>query len=65
MTLAINTDNHYHQAMAAIETYLSKGSDTLTDSDLAELQRLSLLVKKYEDIHYPMPVEPNTMPEMI
>ncbi len=65
MILEINTDNHYHQAMAVIETYLVKGSESLTEADLAELQRLSLLVEKYEEVHYPMPVEPATMPEMI
>ena len=65
MILEINTDNHYRQAMAVIETYLAKGSSHLTETDLAELQRLSLLVEKYEDAHYPMPVEPTTMPEMI
>ncbi len=65
MILEINTDSHYHQAMAVIEIYLAKGSEHLTEADLAELQRLSLLVEKYEDMHYPMPVEPATMPEMI
>ena len=65
MILTIETSTDYEQAMAVIETYLAKGSVNLTESDLAELQRLSLLVERYEDEHYPMPVEPATLPEMI
>ncbi|MGA0557647.1 helix-turn-helix domain-containing protein [Larkinella sp. VNQ87] len=65
MILEINTNQQYQQAMEAIEGFLAKGSAGLSESELAELQRLSLLVEKYEDIHYPMPVEPATLPEMI
>ena len=65
MILTIETQHDYTEALAIIETFLAKGSPNLTDSDLAELQRLSLLVERYEDEHYPMPVEPATLPEMI
>lgn len=65
MILTIGTHKEYLQALAVIETYLTKGSANLTETDLAELQRLSLLVERYEDEEYPMPVEPATLPEMI
>ncbi|MBC7571432.1 MAG: helix-turn-helix domain-containing protein [Spirosoma sp.] len=65
MILTVETSTEYEQAMEVIETYLAKGSTNLTEPDLAELQRLSLLVERYEDEHYPMPVEPATLPEMI
>lgn len=51
--------------MEVIETYLAKESVNLLEADLAELQRLSLLVERYEEEHYPMPVEPATLPETI
>ena len=63
MILTIQTSTDYKQAMEVIETYLAKGSVNLTENDLAELQRLSLLVERYEDEHYPMPVEPATLPK--
>jgi HTH-type transcriptional regulator/antitoxin HigA len=65
MILTIETANDYEQVMAVIETYLAKGSAAMTEVDLAELQRLSLLAERYEEEHYPMPVEPATLPEMI
>lgn len=65
MILAVETQYDYENAMAVIETYLAKGSANLVELDLAELQRLSLLVERYEEEHYPMPVEPATLPEMI
>jgi HTH-type transcriptional regulator/antitoxin HigA len=65
MILTIETNHQYQQAMEEIEVFLAKGSARLSDPELAELQRLSMLVEKYEDLHYPMPVEPATLPEMI
>ena len=65
MILTIETQHDYTQALAVIETFLAKDSTNLTETDLAELQRLSLLVERYEDERYPMPVEPATLPEMI
>jgi HTH-type transcriptional regulator/antitoxin HigA len=65
MILNVNTQGEYNQAMEVIETYLAKGSVNMTEAGLAELQRLSLLVERYEEEHYPMPVEPATLPEMI
>lgn len=57
MILTIETQNEYSQAMEVIETYLAKGALNLTETDLAELQRLSLLVERYEEERYPMPVD--------
>ena len=65
MILTVKTQVDYEQAMEGIETYLAKGSANLSETDLAELQRLSLLVERYEEEPYPMPVEPATLPEMI
>lgn len=65
MILNVETKREYADALAVIETCLAKGSANLTESDLAELQRLSLLVERYEEEHYPMPIEPATLPEMI
>jgi HTH-type transcriptional regulator/antitoxin HigA len=65
MILTIETNQHYQQAMEEIEVFLAKGSAALTEPELAELQRLSMLVERYEDVHYPMPIEPATLPEMI
>ena len=65
MILTIETQADYTQAMEVIETYLAKGSVNLTETDLAELQGLSLLVERYEEEHYPMPVESAALPEMI
>ncbi|WP_345263122.1 helix-turn-helix domain-containing protein [Nibrella viscosa] len=61
----VDTNEEYQLATKAIEELLSKGFDRLSDAETAELQRLSLLVEKYEDVHYPMPVEPETLPDMI
>ena len=57
MLLSIKTPADYERAMNIIETYLTKDSVDLTEADLAELQRISLLVERYEDEHYPMPDE--------
>ena len=65
MLLAITSEQDYNEAMEIIEVFLTKGSAKMTDADLAELQRLSLLAEQYEDVHYPMPIEPATLPEMI
>jgi HTH-type transcriptional regulator / antitoxin HigA len=65
MILSIDNQSQYEAAMAEIEVFLAKGSAALTEPELAELQRLSMLVEKYEDVHYPMPVEPATLPDMI
>jgi len=65
MLLAITSERDYNEAMELIEVFLAKGSAKMTEADLAELQRLSLLAEQYEDVHYPMPIEPATLPEMI
>lgn len=59
--MTVETQHDYAKALAVIKTFLAKagppgGSQNLTESDLAELQRLSLLVERYEDEQYPMPV---------
>ncbi len=48
--------------MKGIETYSAKagppgGSANPTETDLADLQRFSLLVKHYQEEHYPMSFE--------
>lgn len=65
MLLAITSERDYNEAMELIEVFLAKGSAKMTEADLGELQRLSLLAEQYEDVHYPMPIEPATLPEMI
>jgi antitoxin component HigA of HigAB toxin-antitoxin module len=56
MILAVETQTQYDQAMSVIETFLAKKSANLTETDLAELQRISLLAERYEKEHYPMPI---------
>lgn len=50
------TERDYNEAMELIDLFLAKGSAKMTEADLAELQRLSLLTEQYEDVHYPMPI---------
>lgn len=56
MQLSVKTPADYQKAMDTIENYLAKGSVNLTKPDLAEPQRLSLLIERYEDKQYPMPI---------
>ena len=57
MIQVLETPNEYKEAMDAIETHLAKGLANLTETDLADLQWLSLLVERYEDQRYPMPLK--------
>jgi len=50
------SERDYNEAMEQIALFLAKGSAKMTEADLSELQRLSLLAEQYEDAHYPMPI---------
>jgi HTH-type transcriptional regulator/antitoxin HigA len=65
MIKIIETQEDYKKALSQIEVYLSKGFENLLESETNELQRLSLLVEKYESIHYPIPFKPRTISELI
>ena len=57
MLLTIETKTDYERTLAQIENYLVKDAANLTEADLGELRRLSVLVERYEDRQYPMPVK--------
>ena len=61
MLSVTETLTNYEQAMAIIETCLAKRSAKLTEADLVELQRLSMLVERYRDTHFPMPVDADSV----
>ncbi len=56
MLSVIMSERDYNEVMDQIELYLTKGSAKMTETDLADLQRLSLIVEKYENMLYPMPM---------
>lgn len=53
------TEQNYNETMEQIEMLLAKRSAFMSQTDLAELQRLSLEIEKYEDLFYPMPITQN------
>ena len=53
------TERDYNEAMEQIEILLAKGSAFMSQTDLAQLRRLSLEVENYEDLFYPMPITQN------
>ena len=57
MLLTIETKTDYERTLAQIENYLVKDAANFTEADLGELRRLSVLVERYEDRQYPMPVK--------
>jgi len=61
----ITSEIEYKDALGAIETFLQKGFNELTDSENKELQRISLLIEKYEMVHYPLPFKPQSIEDMI
>jgi HTH-type transcriptional regulator / antitoxin HigA len=61
----ITSEIDYKDALGAIETFLQKGFNELTDSENKELQRISLLIEKYEMVHYPLPFKPQSIEDMI
>lgn len=56
--LTITSKKDYHQAMAEIEVYLEKGFSNLTNDEEKRLDELSDAVEKYEEVEYPMPMDP-------
>ncbi len=58
MVVFIDTGTDYRKALTIIERHLAKGGMNLSNSKLIELQRLSLLIEKYENRHHPMPSNP-------
>ncbi len=50
------TEQDYNEAMKQINLFLAKESAQMTEADLSELRRLSVLAEQYEDVHYPMPI---------
>lgn len=66
----IQTEADYRQVQAEVETYLQKatqggGFASLSEDDDRELLRLSHLMKAYEEKHFPMPSQPQTLTGMI
>jgi HTH-type transcriptional regulator/antitoxin HigA len=70
MTTSITTEAHYRQIQKEVERYLQKatkggGFASLSEEDDRELLRLSHLMKAYEEEHFPMPSQPQTLQGMI
>jgi len=70
MITDVNTEEDYKQVQAEVETYLQKatlggGFDSLSGADDQELLRLSHLMRAYEEQHYPMPTQPQTLAGMV
>jgi len=65
MITKITNETDYQHAMQAIEVFLQKGFDKLSEAETLELQRISLLVEKYEAVQYPLPFKPQSIEDMI
>ena len=70
MITAINTESDYRQVQAEVESYLQKatqggGFASLSENDDHKLLQLSHLMRTYEQEHYPMPAQPQTLAGMI
>ena len=65
MITAITTEKQYNEVAEAIEIYLKKGSQGMTDTDKQELRHLSVLAEAYELKMYPMPMQPQSLLGMI
>lgn len=70
MVTTINTESEYRRVQAVIETYLQKATEgggfaSLSEEDDGELLRLSHLMRAYEQQHFPMPTQPQTLAGMI
>lgn len=66
----ILNETDYRRVQAEVETYLQKATEgggfaSLSEEEDHKLLRLSHLMKAYEEIHYPMPVQPQTLAGMI
>ncbi len=65
MISKITNEAEYKKALEPIEAFIKKGFNKLTDAETMELQRISLLVEKYEAVQYPLPFKPQTIEDMI
>lgn len=70
MIFDIKNEFDYRQVQTEVEIYLQKatqggGFASLTEEDDRELLRLSHLMRTYEQEHYPMPTQPQTLVGMI
>lgn len=70
MVTDIQSEAEYRQVQAEVEAYLQKatqggGFASLSESDDQELLRLSHLMRAYEQHHFPMPTQPQTLAGMI
>ncbi len=66
----IISETEYRRVQAEVENYLRKATEgggfaSLSAADDCELLRLSHLMKAYEEVHYPMPIQPQTLAGMI
>jgi antitoxin component HigA of HigAB toxin-antitoxin module len=50
------TEKDYQNVLEAIENYLQKSSDFLSEEKKSELLRLSLAAETYEQATYPVPI---------
>lgn len=65
MIAQIKTESTYRDALAHLDTLLKKGFSALSQNEMNELEKITQLIKAYEDIHYPTPIEPKNLIEMI
>lgn len=70
MLTNITTEAEYRQVQAEVEIFLQKatkggGFASLSETEDRELLRLSHLMKAYEEKHFPMPTQPQTLQGMI
>jgi len=58
MITQIASNKEYEEALEAVEIFLQIGFDNLSQTETLELQRISLMIEKYESIHYHLPFKP-------
>ena len=64
--ITIITNKTEHQAaLNYIEPLLKKGFDNLSAAEDADLYRVSMLIHEYQKVHYPLPLVPHTITEML
>ena len=65
MIEAINNETAHQDALNYIEPLLKKGFANLSAAEDADLYRVSMLIHEYEKVHYPLPLVPHTITEML
>lgn len=65
MIAQIKTESTYRDAIAHLDSFLKEGFSALSPEKMTELEKLTQLIKAYEDVHYPTPIEPKNLVEMI